>query len=113
MNFDQNGASRARIQAKLEEIVRQLWLLRLHEDYNYPLDRLRVEHPIQFGREVKKADIVVINKDRPTIEFIIVEVKKSNSKTARNSFVPISDFEVSLLTSAPAVPFHGFRVSVV
>jgi len=49
------------IQAKPEEIVRQLWISRLQHDYEFPLDRLRVEHAIQFGREVKKADIAVMD----------------------------------------------------
>jgi len=71
------------IQAKPEEIVRQLWISRLHHEYGYPLDRLRVEHPIQFGREVKKANIAVMDKDRPTAELIIVEVKKIDLKDGK------------------------------
>ena len=51
--------------AKPEEIVRQLWVRKLIDEYGYTLDRLKVEHPIQFGREVKRANIVVMDKDRP------------------------------------------------
>ncbi len=69
--------------AKPEEIVRQLWVRKLIDEYGYTLDRLKVEHPIQFGREVKRADIVVMDKDRPTVEYIIVEVKKIDLKDGK------------------------------
>ena len=64
------------IQLKPEEIVRQLYTQRLINEYGYPKNKIKFEHAIHFGREVKSADIVVFDKDRPTIEYIIVEVKK-------------------------------------
>ncbi|MCK4905569.1 N-6 DNA methylase [bacterium] len=64
------------IQLKPEEIVRQLYASKLVKDYIYPKQQIRFEHPIQFGRQTKSADIVVFDKDRPTVEYIIVEVKK-------------------------------------
>lgn len=48
-----------------EEAVRQLFLDKLINKYGYPSDRLSIETPIYFGREVKRADIVVSDKDRP------------------------------------------------
>jgi type I restriction enzyme M protein len=49
------------VQAKREEVVRQLWLHRLVEYYKYPLPRLTVEYPVTFGRDSsKRADIVVL-----------------------------------------------------
>lgn len=61
---------------KPEEIVRQLWLHKLHIHYKYPFDRIDTEKSIHFGREIhaKAADIIVYKKDRIT-PFIIVEVK--------------------------------------
>lgn len=61
---------------KPEEIVRQLYIINLLNRYQYPKGRIRLEHPINFGREVKYADIVVFDKERPTVEYIIVELKK-------------------------------------
>ncbi len=61
---------------KPEEVVRQLYLMKLIKDYGYPKKRIALEHPIHFGREVKSADIVIFDKDRPTVEYIIVELKK-------------------------------------
>lgn len=59
-----------------EEAVRQLFIDKLLNKYGYPLDRLSLETPIHFGREVKRADIVITDKDRPTVPYVIVELKK-------------------------------------
>jgi len=64
------------IQLKPEEIVRQLYTARLVNEYGYPKNRIKFEHSVHFGREVKSADIVIFDKDHPTVEYIIVEVKK-------------------------------------
>jgi type I restriction enzyme M protein len=71
------------VQLKPEEVVRQLYALKLINDYGYPKKRIRFEHPVQFGRETKSADIVVFDKDRPTVEYIIVEVKKPKLKDGK------------------------------
>lgn len=71
------------VQLKPEEIVRQLYALKLIYEYDYPKQRIRFEHPVQFGRETKLADIVVFDKDRPTVEYIIVEVKKPKLKDGK------------------------------
>lgn len=63
-----------------EEIVRQLYLNVLIEGYNYPLDRITVEHPVSFGRQKKRADIVIFDKERPDVEYLIVELKKPKLK---------------------------------
>ncbi len=33
-----------------EEIVRQLFLIKLHKDYNYPYSRMQVEYIVHFGQ---------------------------------------------------------------
>ncbi len=71
------------IQLKPEEIVRQLYAMKLMNIYNYPKNRIRFEHAVQFGRETKSSDIVVFDKDRPTVEYIIVEVKKPRLKDGK------------------------------
>lgn len=43
------------VQAKREELVRQLWLYRLMFHYKYPVTRLAVEYPITFGRDSDNA----------------------------------------------------------
>jgi len=64
--------------AKPEEIVRQLYLRLLMDEYGYPAERIAVEKPVQFGSAVheKSADIVITDKDDASTAFIIVECKK-------------------------------------
>ena len=67
---------RKAIQLKSEELIRQLYAARLLNQYRYPKERVRFEHLVNFGRERKRADIVILDKDRPDTPYIIVEVKK-------------------------------------
>ena len=64
------------VQLKPEEVVRQLYAERLLKQYQYPRDRVRFEHLVNFGREKKRSDIVILDKDRPDTPYIIIEVKK-------------------------------------
>ena len=67
--------------AKPEVIIRQLWIHRLVHHYGYSLKRITVEYPITFGRDdSKRADIVVFDADRPTVPYLIIEVKQLTSK---------------------------------
>lgn len=66
-----------RVLLKPEEIVRQLMLVRLSDKYGYSLDDMQLEYPVRFGRDSsKRADIVIFDKENPTAEYIIIEVKK-------------------------------------
>lgn len=86
--FDKNGKPHIKclvrgkeVQAKKEEVVRQLWLKRLLGHYGYNRDRLTVEYPITFGRDSsKRADIVVFDADRPTVPYLMIEVKQTDIK---------------------------------
>ncbi|MCZ7850366.1 N-6 DNA methylase [Agrobacterium salinitolerans] len=72
------------ILAKPEECVRQYWLYKLQAQYVYPVSRLAVEYPITFGRDTsKRADIVVFDADRPTVPYIIIEVKQGKAKDGK------------------------------
>ncbi len=64
------------VQLKPEELIRQLYAAQLVNQYCYAKKRVRFEHLVNFGREKKRADIVILDKDRPDIPYIIVEVKK-------------------------------------
>lgn len=71
------------VQLKPEERTRQLWLERLISN-GYPPSRIAVEYPITFGRDTsKRADIVVFDADRPSVPYIIVEVKQSKYKDGK------------------------------
>jgi len=66
-----------------EEVIRQLFLMRLNQDYGYSYDRIQVEVGINFGLEVKRADIVIFEKDHPTTQYLIVELKKPKLKDGK------------------------------
>ena len=72
------------VQLKPEERTRQLWLSRLINQYGYPASRIAVEYPITFGRDSsKRADIVVFDADRPTVPYIIIEVKQGKLRDGK------------------------------
>lgn len=92
---------------KPEEIVRQLYLMKLIKEYGYPKKRIVLEHPINFGREIKSADIVVFDEDRPTVEYIIVEIKKPKLQDGKNQLRSYTN-----ATGAPiAVWTNGGQIS--
>lgn len=66
-----------------EEIVRQLYLYKVINEYKYPKMRIQVEYSVHFGREVKRADIVIMDKIQITTPYIIVEVKKPKLKDGK------------------------------
>jgi len=71
------------IQLKPEEISRQLFLRRLMKQYDYSIERIGVEVPVAFGSQTKRVDIVVFDKDRPTVPYLIVELKKPKRKDGK------------------------------
>lgn len=65
-----------------EEIVRQLWVYKLMNQYGYKADELDLEKGVQFGTEVgtKAADIIVYTNASKTTPKIIVECKRPKRK---------------------------------
>ena len=72
------------IQAKPEEVIRQLMLDKLIHEYEYPKDLLQVEYGVSFGREKKSADIVILNKADKTSVYCVLEIKKHNAKDGKD-----------------------------
>ncbi|RLD57757.1 MAG: SAM-dependent methyltransferase [Bacteroidetes bacterium] len=72
------------IQAKPEEIVRQLMLYKLVNEYDYPINLIEVEYSVSFGREKKLADIVILNKVDKSSVYCVVEVKKHKAKDGKD-----------------------------
>ncbi len=65
-----------------EEIVRQLWVYKLINQYGYKEDEIDLEASVQFGVEVgtKAADIIVYTDNAKETPKIIVECKKPKRK---------------------------------
>ena len=62
-----------------EEIVRQLFLYELINEYGYPVERIKIEQQVKFGREKKRADVIVYQNDNMT-PFLLAEIKAPNEK---------------------------------
>lgn len=74
--YDENGKSNP------EEIVRQLWVYKLLNTYEYKEEEIELEKSVHFGTEVnaKAADIVVYTDNTKLTPKIIIEVKKPKRK---------------------------------
>ncbi len=93
-----------------EEAVRQLFLDRLINEYKYPVSRIKLEHAIHFGREVKRADIVIFEKERLTTEYIIIELKKSKEKDGKEqlrSYCNATGATMSVWTNGSQITFFN------
>ena len=66
-----------------EEIVRQLFVMVLRDDLGYPVTRMEMEYSVSFGREKKRADICIYDKDRVTDPYILIELKKPKLKDGK------------------------------
>lgn len=97
--------------AKPEEIVRQLYLHRLLETYQYG-GRLAVEVGVHFGTEVKRADIIIYDKDRPSVPYIIVEVKKpkrADGKEQLRSYCNATGAPIGVWTNGKEIEYWHRR----
>ena len=97
------------IQLKPEEAIRQLYLKVLCDRYQYRVSRLVVEYPVHFGREVKKADIVILDKDRVDTAYIIIEVKKPKLKDGKNqlrSYCNATGAPMSVWTNGEQISYY-------
>ena len=66
-----------------EEAVRQLYLMVLNKQYDYPFERMELEYAVSFGREKKRADIVVFDKKDTRAIYLMVELKKPKLKDGK------------------------------
>lgn len=92
-----------------EEVVRQLYAHRLVEDYGYDIGHLAFEFPIFFGREAKRADIVIRDKEDLNVPYIIVETKKPNAKDGREqlkSYTHATGASMAVWTNGTTITYH-------
>lgn len=93
-----------------EEAVRQLYLFKLFHEYGYPTSRIEVEFPIHFGREVKRADIAIMDKDRPMVPYIVVELKKpklSDGKEQLKSYCNATGAPIGVWTNGEQLSYYN------
>ncbi len=100
------------VQVKPEELIRQLYAARLLHRYHYSPDRVRFEHLVNFGRERKRADIVILDKDRPDTPYIIVEVKKpklQDGKEQLRSYCNATGAPIAVWTNGQQISHYHRR----
>ena len=98
------------IQLKPEEVVRQLYAKRLIDEYGYPKSRLAFEHPVNFGREKKRADLAIFEKNRSDVEYIIVELKKPKLQDGKNqlrSYCSATDAPIGVWTNGERISYYN------
>jgi len=91
-----------------EEIVRQLFLMKLNKEYNYHFDRMQLEYPVHFGRETKRADIVILSKIDTTAIDIIVELKKPKLKDGKEqlkSYTHATGAKIAVWTNGDQIEY--------
>lgn len=72
------------IDLKPEEVVRQLFVHKLIEEYGYPKERIELEKIVTMGRgKDKRADIVIYEDEHRTAPYIVVECKAPGKETVK------------------------------
>lgn len=66
-----------------EEVIRQLYIMVLTTDFGYSTTRMELEYGVTFGREKKRADIVIFDKNQTTTPYLMVELKKPKLKDGK------------------------------
>jgi type I restriction enzyme M protein len=92
-----------------EEAVRQLYLKVLTSRYQYPVNRILVEYEVSFGREKKRADVAIMDKDRPNVPYIIVELKKpklTDGKAQLRSYCNATGSPIGVWTNGDQISFY-------
>ncbi|MDJ0531686.1 MAG: N-6 DNA methylase [Xenococcaceae cyanobacterium MO_207.B15] len=88
---------------------REVQLKVLCDRYQYPVNHLAVEYGVNFGREVKRADIVVLDKDRVDTAYIIVEIKKPKLKEGKRqlrSYCNATGAPMSVWTNGEQISYY-------
>ncbi len=92
-----------------EEVIRQLYLQVLINDYDYSVERMELEYAVSFGREKKRADIVIFDKQQTTSPYIMVELKKPKLKDGKEqlkSYCNATGAPIGIWTNGDSISFY-------
>ena len=93
-----------------EETVRQLYLMVLNEEYGYPFERMEIEYSVSFGREKKRADIVIFDKQDTRAVYIMVELKKPKLKDGKEqlkSYCNATGAPIGIWSNGDSISFYN------
>jgi len=92
-----------------EEAVRQLYVMVLRDDLGYPVSRMEIEHEVTFGREKKRADICIFDKDKATTPYILIELKKPKLKDGKEqlkSYCNATGAPMGIWTNGDSISYY-------
>ena len=92
-----------------EEAIRQLYLMVLINDFSYPSERMEIEYSVSFGREKKRADIVIFDKAKTTSPYIMVELKKPKLKDGKEqlkSYCNATGAPIGIWSNGDSISFY-------
>lgn len=92
-----------------EEAVRQLYVMTLRDELQYPVSRMELEYSVSFGREKKRADICIFDKEHTSEPLILIEVKKPkllNGKDQLKSYCNASGAPMGVWTNGEQISYY-------
>ena len=92
-----------------EELVRQLYINKLINEYNYPKEKMELEYSVSFGREKIREDIVIFDKLATTSPYIIIELKKPKLKDGKEqlkSYCNATGAPIGVWTNGGQISFY-------
>ncbi|MDP4283654.1 MAG: N-6 DNA methylase [Bacteroidota bacterium] len=92
-----------------EEAIRQLYALVLRDQLGYPAERMEFEYAVSFGREKKRADIVIFDKQKTTSPYIMVELKKPKLKDGKEqlkSYCNATGAPIGIWSNGDSISFY-------
>jgi len=81
----------------------------LRDEFGYPAERMEFESAISFGREKKRADIVIFDKQKTTSPYIIVELKKPKLKDGKEqlkSYCNATGAPIGIWSNGETISFY-------
>ena len=92
-----------------EEVVSQLYVMILINDFGYSTERMELEYAVSFGREKKRADIVIFDRDQTTSPYIMVELKKPKLKDGKEqlkSYCNATGAPIGIWSNGDSISFY-------
>ena len=82
----------------------------LNENYGYPFERMEIEYSVSFGREKKRADIVIFDKQNTRSVYIMVELKKPKLKDGKEqlkSYCNATGAPIGVWSNGESISFYN------
>lgn len=92
-----------------EEAIRQLYVIVLRDTFGYSTERMELEYAVSFGREKKRADIIIFDKNQTTAPYIMVELKKPKLKDGKEqlkSYCNATGAPIGIWSNGDSISFY-------